>query len=133
MNGEVIGINTAILSPTGASVGIGFAIPSSLAEPVIAQLRQFGEVRRGWLGVRVQSVTDEIAQSLGLDKARGALVAGLTPKSPAADAGIKSGDVILRFDGKEVQQMRSLPKLAAEAPIGKEVEVAIWRDRKEQN
>ncbi len=134
MDGEVIGINTAIYSPSnsGGSVGVGFAVPSSIAEPVVAQLREFGEVRRGWLGVRVQSVTDEIAQSLGLGKARGAFVAGISPKSPAAEAGLKNGDVILSFDGRDVQQMRSLPRLAAAAPIGKDVEITVWRDGREQ-
>ena len=134
MDGDVIGINTAIYSPShsGGSVGVGFALPSAVAEPVIAQLREFGEVRRGWLGVRVQSVTDEIAQSLGLDKARGAFVAGISAKSPAAEAGLKNGDIILRFDGQDVQQMRSLPRLAAAAPIGKEVEITVWRDGREQ-
>src|ERR687885_2112857 len=134
MDGDVIGINTAIYSPShsGGSVGVGFALPSAVAEPVIAQLREFGEVRRGWLGVRVQSVTDEIAQSLGLDKARGAFVAGISPKSPAAEAGLKNGDVILSFDGREVQQMRSLPRLAAAAPIGRDVEITVWRDGREQ-
>ena len=102
MDGEVVGINTAILSPTGGSVGIGFSIPTSLAEPIIAQLREFGETRRGWLGVRIQNVDETTAEALGLDRARGALVAGVDPEGPANAAGIETGDVIVRFDGQEV-------------------------------
>ncbi|HJS32758.1 MAG TPA: Do family serine endopeptidase, partial [Alphaproteobacteria bacterium] len=108
--GEIIGINTAIYSPSGGSVGIGFAIPANLAKPVIDQLRVSGKVRRGWLGVQIQSVTDEIAESLGLNKARGALVARVTENSPAAKGKIESGDVILKFDGKDVTEMRRLPR-----------------------
>ncbi|GAB4193129.1 MAG: DegQ family serine endoprotease [Thalassobaculales bacterium] len=130
MAGEVIGINTAIYSPTGGSVGIGFSIPASLAKPVIDQLREYGRTRRGWLGVRIQMVTDEIAESLGLDKAKGALVASVTDGGPADKAGIKAGDIVLKFDGKEVQDMRRLPRIVAETRIERSVPVEVWRDRK---
>ncbi len=128
MDGQVIGVNTAIISPTGGSIGIGFAIPASTATHVIAQLREFGETRRGWLGVRIQSVTDEIADSLGMSKTVGALVASLTPGSPADKAGLKATDVITSFDGQEVAQMRGLPRIVARTPIGKEVDVDILRN-----
>jgi serine protease Do len=127
MAGEVVGINTAIYSPTGGSIGIGFAVPSSLAGPIVAQLREFGRTRRGWLGVNIQTVTDEIAESLGLSKARGALVARVTDKGPAEKAGIQSGDVVLRFDGKDVTDMRRLPRIVAETAVGKSVKVEVWR------
>ncbi len=127
LKGEVIGVNTAIFSPSGGSVGIGFAIPSALAKNVIDQLRKHGRTRRGWLGVRIQSVTEEIAESLSLDKAEGALVAGVTEDGPAEKAGIEAGDVILRFDGKSVTVMRKLPRIVAETPIDKDVDVEIWR------
>lgn len=131
MNGEVIGINTAILSPSGGSVGIGFAVPASTAMPVIDQLRQFGETRRGWLGVRIQNVDDATAEALGLGSARGALVAGVDEKGPAKPAGIEVGDVIVKFDGKEVKDSRDLPRIVAATPVGKAVEVAIIRKGKE--
>ncbi|MCB1532904.1 MAG: DegQ family serine endoprotease [Alphaproteobacteria bacterium] len=127
LEGEVIGINTAIFSPTGGSVGIGFAIPSALAEPVIKQIIQYGRTRRGWLGVRIQSVTDEIAESLGLDKARGALVASVTTDGPAAKSGIEAGDVILSFNGTTIDEMRTLPRTVAETPIDSEANVVVWR------
>jgi serine protease Do len=130
--GEVIGINTAIYSPSGGSIGIGFAVPASLARPVIEQLRDFGRTKRGWLGVNIQTVTDEIAESLGLDKARGALVARVTEKGPAEKGGVQSGDVITRFDGKEVTDMRRLPRLVAETPVGKSVKVEVWRKGRTQ-
>jgi serine protease Do len=130
MDGQVIGINTAIFSPTGGSVGIGFAIPSSLAQNVIAQLNEFGRTRRGWLGVRIQTVTEEIAEGLGLKNAEGALVAGVTEGGPAEKHGLQQGDVILKFDGKTVDEMRALPRIVAETPIGKEVKVQIWRKGK---
>jgi serine protease Do len=127
MAGEVIGINTAIFSPSGGSVGIGFAIPSAIAAPVIAQLREFGQTRRGWLGVRIQTVTEEIAATLGLDKASGALVADVTPDSPAEKAEFEPGDVILTFDGQDVPEMRDLPRIVAATEIGKEVDVVLLR------
>jgi serine protease Do len=127
MNGEVIGINTAILSPTGGSVGIGFAVPSASAAPVIDQLRQFGETRRGWLGVRIQNVDDATAEALNLGSARGALIAGIDEKGPAKPAGLDVGDVIVRFDGKEVKDSRDLPRIVASSPVGKAVDVVIVR------
>lgn len=133
LDGSVIGINTAIFSPSGGSVGIGFAIPANLAKPVIDQLIQFGKTRRGWLGVRIQTVTDEIAESLGLDKARGALVATVTPKGPADDAKLQAGDIITEFDGKNVIDMRHLPRIVAETPIDKSVAIKYWRDGKEHS
>ena len=128
LDGEVIGINTAIFSPNGGSVGIGFSVPSKLAKGVIFQLKQYGKTRRGWLGVRIQSVTDDIAVSLGLDKAKGALISGVMPNSPAKLSGIKSGDVITNFDGKIVENMKSLPKIVAETEIDKPVAVEVWRN-----
>ena len=130
LKGEVIGINTAIFSPSGGSVGIGFAIPANLARPIIEQLQKFGKARRGWLGVRIQTVTDEIAQSLGLEKATGALVASLTKEGPAEKYKIKVGDVILKFDNKIVGEMRRLPRIVAETSIGKAVGVEVWRNGK---
>lgn len=132
MNGEVIGINTAIYSPSGGSVGIGFAIPSNLAKPVIDQLVKYGKTRRGWLGVRIQTVTPEIAESLGMETEGGALVASVMATGPAEKAGLKAGDVIVEFDGKKVTQMRSLPRIVAETDIGRTVEVRFWRDGKVQ-
>src|ERR687890_21582 len=131
MNGEVIGINTAILSPTGGSVGIGFAVPASTAVPIIDQLRQFGETRRGWLGVRIQNVDDPTAEALNLGTARGALVAGIDDKGPAKPAGLEVGDVIVRFDGKEVKDSRDLPRIVASTPVGKAADVTIVRKGKE--
>ena len=130
--GEVIGVNTAIISPSGGSIGIGFAVPSALADPVVDQLRKFGETRRGWLGVRIQEVTDELAEALGLDEARGALVASLAPDSPAGAAGIQPGDVIVGFDGRPVPQMRDLPRMVAETAVGKTVRVTLFRDGRTQ-
>jgi len=131
MAGEVVGINTAIISPTGGSIGIGFAVPSSSAINVISQLREFGETRRGWLGVRIQQVTDEIAESLGMGNTRGALIAGVTEDGPAAGAGIQPGDVVVSFDGHPVNAMRDLPRMVADAPIGKEVEIVVIRKGQE--
>jgi serine protease Do len=128
MNGEVIGINTAIYSPNGGSVGIGFAIPSNLAKPIIATLRDKGSIERGWLGVQIQAVTPEIASALGLDRDQGAIVAAVTPDSPAAKAGLKSGDVILAFNRKDVTHMRDLPRLVAGSPVGETAELTVWRD-----
>ena len=131
MDGDVIGINTAILSPTGGSVGIGFANPATTVLPVIEQLRQFGETRRGWLGVRIQNVDDQTAESLDLGKARGALVAGVDDKGPAKPAGVKNGDVIIKFDGKDVKTSSDLPKIVAQTPVGKDVVVTVIRGGKE--
>jgi serine protease Do len=130
MAGEVIGINTAIFSPTGGSVGIGFAIPASAAKPVIDQLIKHGQVRRGWLGVHIQAVTDEIAETLGLKEAAGALVASVIKEGPAEKAKIEAGDVILEFDGKKVTEMRRLPRMVADTEVGKEVPVTVWRNNK---
>ena len=130
MDGQVIGVNMAIFSPTGGSVGVGFSIPSSIAERVVTQLRDFGRTKRGWLGVRIQSVTDEIAESLGLEEASGALVADVTAEGPAQKSNIEAGDVILKFDGKAVEQMRDLPRIVAETEIGKPVKVEVWRKNK---
>ncbi|HVT53213.1 MAG TPA: DegQ family serine endoprotease, partial [Dongiaceae bacterium] len=131
MDGEVVGINSAIYSPSGGSVGIGFAIPSNLAKPVIDQLRQYGHPRRGWIGVRIQSVSAELAEGLHLPSAKGALIASVTPQGPAEQAGIKQGDVVLKFDGKEVSEMRGLPRMVAETPVGKSVDVTVWRKGKQ--
>ncbi len=127
MDGRVIGVNTAIFSPTGGSVGIGFAIPSNLARPIIAQLKKFGKPKRGWLGVNIQTVTKEIAEGLGLTEATGALVANITENSPAAKGKIQIGDVILTFDDKKVGEMRRLPRIVAETTVGKRVQVDVWR------
>ncbi len=131
LNGEVIGVNTAIISPSGGSIGIGFAIPSKTVVAVIDQLRQFGEMRRGWLGVRIQQVNDEIAESLNISPPRGALIAGVDDKGPAKPAGIEPGDVVVKFDGKDVKEMRDLPRIVAATPVGKDVEVVVIRKGKE--
>jgi len=128
MDGNVIGINTAIFSPSGGSVGIGFAVPANLAKQVISDLKEFGRTRRGWLGVRIQTVTPEIAESLGLDAAEGALVASVTPGGPAKDAGLQAGDVILRFNDRAIEEMRQLPRIVAETSVGASVPVTVWRD-----
>lgn len=130
MNGKVVGINTAIISPSGGSIGIGFSIPAAIAVPVINQLREFGKTRRGWLGVRIQTVTDEIAEGLGIGEARGALIAGINPVGPASKVDIQPGDVIVRFGGKPVKAMRDLPRIVAESPIDVETEVQIIRKGK---
>ncbi|WP_416898808.1 MAG: DegQ family serine endoprotease [Minwuia sp.] len=132
VDGEVIGINTAIFSQTGGSIGIGFAVPANLARPVVDQLVKFGRTKRGWLGVRIQTVTPELAEGLGMDQPRGALVAGVTDSSPAGDAGIKSGDVIVAFNGRSIDEMRELPRIVAETGVGKEVPVKVWRKGEEQ-
>jgi serine protease Do len=128
LDGKVIGINTAIFSQSGGSVGIGFAVAARLASPVVAQLKDFGRTRRGWLGVRIQRVTDEIAEGFGLSAAKGALVAEVTKGGPAEAAGIKPGDVILTFNDREVEEMRRLPRIVAETPVGVDVPVEVWRD-----
>ena len=131
LNGKVIGINTAIIAPgQSGSIGIGFAIPSNPASNVINQLIEFGETKRGWLGVRIQEVTKEIAELEKLTKPEGALVASVSEKSPADKAGIKAGDIILEFDGKKVDTMRTLPKLVAQTKVGKSVTLKIWRNQK---
>ena len=130
MYGDVIGINTAILGRSG-NVGIGFSIPSNSAKIVIDQLIEFGETKRGWLGVRIQDVTKEIADVEKLDEARGALVASVAQNSPSAKAGVKEGDIILEFDGQKIQEMKELPMIVAKTKVGKKVKVKIWRNKKE--
>lgn len=126
-NGEVIGINVAILSPTGGSIGIGYAVPSNMAKPIVQQIVDFGRPRRGWLGVRVQAVTDEIAQAVGLGRARGALIGGVSADGPAGKAGIQTGDVVVKFAGKEVADMQALPRIVAETPVDATVDVTLVR------
>jgi serine protease Do len=132
LDGLVVGVNTAIISPSGGSIGIGFAVPSATAVAVIDQLREFKEVRRGWLGVRIQQVSEDIAESLGIKPVRGALVAGIDDKGPAKPAGIEPGDVIVKFDGKDIKEMRDLPKIVGDTPIGKDVPVIVIRKGKEE-
>ncbi len=132
MNGEVIGINTAIYSPSGGSIGIGFSIPTNLARNVVAQLKEYHHARRGWLGVRIQQVTPDIAESVGLHVASGAMVAGVNEGGPADQAKIRNGDIVLRFNGQDVKEMRSLPRIVAETPIGQMVPVVVWRGGKEE-
>jgi serine protease Do len=127
LDGEVIGVNTAILSPNGGSIGIGFAMSSRVATNVIDQLQRFGETRRGWLGVRIQDVSDDVAEAIGLEEVRGALVTDV-PEGPSAEAGMQSGDVILSFDGMEVNDTRELVQRVANTEIGKEVRVVVFRD-----
>lgn len=127
LNGEVIGMNTAIISPSGESVGIGFATPSSTIAPVLAQILEHGEMRRGWIGVRIQSVTSDIAASLGLSQAHGALIAGVAPGGPGEKAGLETGDLVTSFDGHPVREMRDLPRIVAETEIGKQASVEILR------
>ncbi len=133
MQGQVVGINTAIYSPTGGSIGIGFSIPSNLARGIAQQLADGGRVRRGWLGVNIQQVTDEIAESLGLRGAgRGALISRAQEGGPAAAGGIRNGDVVLRFNNVEVREMRNLPRIVADTPVGTRAPVVIWRDGREE-
>lgn len=133
LEGEVIGINTAIFSPMGVgNIGIGFAVPSNMALPVIEQLKQGKKVQRGWLGVKIQTITDDLAEGLGMKETKGALVVEVMPDSPAAKAGIKSGDVILSFDGKGISEMRRLPRIVAETAIGKTVDVKVLRSGDEK-
>jgi serine protease Do len=127
MDGQVVGVNTAIISPTGGSVGISFAVPSDAAMSVIDQLRQFGETRRGWLGVRIKGITEDVAETLGLKENSGALISSVTPDSPAQKAGIEAGDVVVRFDGREVTTTRGLPRLVSQTPVGKTVDVEVLR------
>jgi serine protease Do len=129
--GDVVGINTAIFSPTGGSVGIGFSVPANTAKGVVDQLVKYGETRRGWFGVKIQTVTDDLAESMGMDKPRGALIADVTDPGPAKAAGIEPGDVIIEFNGKPVSQMRDLPRIVADTEIGKKVMVKVLRGGKE--
>ncbi len=133
LEGKVVGINTAIFSPSGGNIGIGFAIPAAVAEDTVNQLLKFGRTKRGWLGVRIQVVTDDIAESLGLGKAKGAIVGSVTPDGPAAKAKIEPEDIILEFDGKEVNEKQRLSRLVGETPVGKSVKVKIWRKGKEMS
>jgi serine protease Do len=130
MDGDVIGVNSAIYSPTGGSVGIGFSIPSNAAKRVIEQLKSTGTIARGWIGVRIQPVSDEIAQSLGMDKAKGAMIAGMTDGGPASKAGLQNGDVVINFDGKPVADSRALPRMVADTDIGKAVDIEVLRKGK---
>lgn len=129
--GKVVGINTAIISPSGGSIGIGFSVPSTIAKSVVDQLLNYGETRRGWIGARVQQVTDDIAESLGVPGAdKGALIAGLTPDGPAAKAGLETGDVVLKFGGRPIKAMRDFLRIVADSPIDREVDVEVWRKGK---
>jgi serine protease Do len=132
LDGEVIGVNTLIISPSGGSIGIGFAVPSKTVAGVVDQLQKFGELRRGWLGVRIQSVTDEIAESLNIKPARGALVAGVEDKGPAKPAGIEPGDVVVQFDGHDIKEPKDLSRVVADTAVGKEVDVVIIRKGQEE-
>lgn len=132
MDGDVIGINTAIYSPTGTSLGIGFSIPSNMASPLVSQLREFGRVRRGWIGVQIQSISEDMAESFGLDKPRGALIAGVTPNGPAEKSGLKQRDVVLSFDGKDVPDSKKLPRIVADSKVGETVDVIVMRGGKRQ-
>jgi serine protease Do len=131
LDGEIIGINTAIISPSGGSIGIGFAIPSKIVLAVIGQLREFGETRRGWIGVQIQQVDDQIAESLGIGRPRGALIAGVKEGGPAAKAGLQAGDVILRFDGREVKELHDLPRIVAETAVDRSADVVVLRKGQE--
>jgi len=130
MDGDVIGINTAIISPSGASSGIGFAIPANYASTIIDQLIKYGETKRGWLGVRIQQVTKEIATVAGLNEPKGAFIGGVSEGSPAEKGGMKSGDIVLEFDGQKIETMRNLPKVVANTKPNKRVVVKVWRDKK---
>ena len=132
LEGEVVGVNTLIISPTGGSIGLGFAVPSKTVSRVVDQLQQFGELRRGWLGVRIQQVTEEIAESLNIKPARGALVAGVDDKGPAKPAGIEPGDVVVKFDGKDVKDPKDLSRAVADTAVGKEVDVVVIRKGNEE-
>ena len=131
MDGEVIGINTAIISPSGGSIGIGFAIPSELAVGIIDQLREFGETRRGWLGVRIQPVSPDVAESLGLDRARGVLIAGVVKGGPVDDGSIQPGDIVLKFNGRDVDDVRDLRRIVADTAVGSDAELVILRKGEE--
>jgi serine protease Do len=131
MNGLVVGMNTAIYSPSGGSIGIGFSIPSNMVKNVVAQLRAYGHPRRGWLGVRIQEVTPDIAESLGLKEAAGAMVAGVNKGGPADEANIRNGDIILKFNNQDVKDMHALPLIVADSAVGDSVPVVVWRNGKQ--
>ena len=129
--GEVVGINTVIYSPSGGSIGIGFALPSAFARPIIEQLKTNGKVERGWIGARIQPVTDDLAESVGLEKSRGGMIAAIDADSPAAQAKLRPGDVILSYDGQPIERSRQLPRLVAATPPNKQIKLIIWRDGRE--
>lgn len=133
LKGEVIGINTAIFSPSGGSIGIGFAIPSAVARPIVEQLKASGKVERGWIGAHIQPVTDDITEAIGLDKSRGAMIASIDPASPAAEAKLQPGDVILTYGGQAIDRSRELPRLVADTSPDKTVKLSIWRDGKTES
>jgi len=133
IQGKVIGMNSMIFSPSGGSVGIGFAIPANLAKDVVTQLKQFGVARRGWIGVRIQQVTEEIAQGMGLPNAQGALVADVTRGGPAQKAGLQNGDVVVSFDNRPINDSKLLPRVVAATPIGKTVNIDVLRKGKKQS
>jgi len=133
LDGQVVGINSAIFSPSGGSVGIGFSIPANLAKPIIEQLRKFGKTQRGWLGVRIQEITPDIAKSLGLKSEEGVLISMVNPGEPAEKAGLKSGDVIVEFNGKKIKDVRSLQRTVAESAVESKAKVKVWRNKKFKN
>lgn len=128
VGGQVVGVNTAIFSPTGGNVGIGFAVPSSVAQPIVQQLRKSGTVERGWLGVHIQNLSEDLATAMGLDRDSGAVVTSVVTGSPAAQAGVEVGDVILRFAGTDIAELRDLPRAVARHPVGQTAEITVWRD-----
>ena len=130
LDGEVLGINTAIFSPTGGSVGIGFSIPANLAKPIIEQLKKFGKTQRGWLGVRIQEITPDIAKSLGLKNEEGVLISMVNPGEPAEKGGLKAGDVILEFNGKKIKDVKSLQRTVADSAVESKATVKVWRNKK---
>ena len=132
-DGEVLGINTAIFSPTGGSVGIGFSIPANLAKPILEQLKKYGKTQRGWLGVRIQELTPEISKSLGLKNEDGVLISMVNPGEPAEKGGLKSGDVIIEFNGKKIKDVKSLQRTVAESAVESKATVKVWRDNKMQS
>ena len=132
MDGEVVGVNTAIFSPTGGSVGVGFSVPANIASNIVDQLREFGETRRGWLGVRIRQVTEELAEGLQLEEPKGALVEDVTSEGPAEEAGVEVGDVILSFDGTDIAEMRDLPRAVAGTGVDETVRMVVSRKGKTQ-
>ena len=133
LNGEVVGINSAIFSPSGGSVGIGFSIPANLAKPIIEQLKKFGKTQRGWLGVRIQEITPEIAKSLGMNNEEGVLISMVNPGEPAEKSGLKAGDVIVEFNGKKIKDVRSLQRTVAESVVESKAKIKVWRNEKFEN